>query len=171
MALAALASAAWAQSGTATTPAQAQADGETAALIKAANDAEIAAAQLALERSQSDEVRSFASMMIDDHQKSDQQVAPFVPGGGLATGPAARFGQEAAQQKQQLSGLSGAAFDSAYVADQAQEHSRLLAALDRALDASAGREPSFQELLRTTREMAAGHLTRARQLQTQLRGR
>jgi putative membrane protein len=165
-----LASLSWSQGG-GTAPGQAQSDGEVASLIKAANDAEIGAGQMALEKSQADEVRGFAGQMIEDHQKSNQQIAPFVPGGGLSSAPAAKLAQEAAQQNRQLSGLSGAAFDSAYVLDQVQDHGELLRAIDRALGSSGGREPSFQELLRTTREVVAGHLTRARQLQAQLRGR
>lgn len=145
-------------------------DGQVAGVIKAANDAEIDAAQTALSKAQSDDVKSFAQEMMADHAKANQQIQPFVTPLDATTGEAQRFADQAGQQKSVLAGMTGAAFDSQYAVYRIEDHRDLLRVLDQALS-GAGRNPSFQPILQQLRSTEAAHLTKADQLTTKLRAR
>jgi len=81
--------------------------------IAHANISEIAAGKLALEKSQSDDVKSFAQKMIDDHTKAQQELQTLADGKGvkLPTEPDAKHKAMA----KMMSGLKGDAFDKRYL--------------------------------------------------------
>jgi putative membrane protein len=81
--------------------------------LAAANLAEIETAKLAQSKASSDQVRSFAQKMIDDHTKAQDQVQQLAQAKGvqLPTAPDAKH--QAAMKK--LSALSGNAFDRQYM--------------------------------------------------------
>jgi putative membrane protein len=79
-----------------------------------ANMAEVAAANIALKKSPTPEVKNFAQQMIDDHTKGLQAVQEVAQSKNvtLPTEPDAKHKKMAAR----LDKLSGAAFDKAYLA-------------------------------------------------------
>ena len=81
--------------------------------ISYANNAEVAASKIALEKSQSDEVKTFAQKMIDDHSKAQQELQALADSKGvkLPTEPDAKHKAMA----KMLSGLKGDAFDKSYL--------------------------------------------------------
>jgi putative membrane protein len=81
--------------------------------IAFSNISEIAAAKLALEKSQSDDVKSYAQKMIDDHTKAQQELQTLADSKGvkLPTEPDAKHKAMA----KMLSGLKGDAFDKRYL--------------------------------------------------------
>ena len=81
--------------------------------ISYSNISEVAAGKLALEKSQSDDVKSFAQKMIDDHTKAQQELQTLADGKGvkLPTEPDAKHKAMA----KTLSGLKGDAFDKRYL--------------------------------------------------------
>ena len=81
--------------------------------IAHANLSEIAAGKLALEKSQSDDVKSFAQKMIDDHTKAQQELQTLADGKGvkLPTEPDAKHKAMA----KMMSALKGDAFDKRYL--------------------------------------------------------
>jgi len=81
--------------------------------IAYANVSEVAAGKLALERSESDDVKSFAQKMIDDHTKAQQELQTLADSKGvkLPTEPDAKHKALA----KVMSGLKGAAFDKRYL--------------------------------------------------------
>jgi putative membrane protein len=81
--------------------------------IAYSNISEIAAGKLALEKSQSDDVKSYAQKMIDDHTKAQQELQTLADSKGvkLPTEPDAKHKAMA----KMLSGLKGDAFDKRYL--------------------------------------------------------
>ena len=81
--------------------------------IAYSNISEVAAGKLALEKSQSDDVKSFAQKMIDDHTKAQQELQTLADSKGvkLPTEPDAKHKAMA----KMLSALKGDAFDKRYL--------------------------------------------------------
>lgn len=102
-----------------------------------ANIAEVSTAQIALQKGQSADVKKFAQQMVDDHTKGLQEVQKVAQAKNvtLPSEPDAAHKQAAAR----LSGLSGAAFDKAYleqagVKDHKDAHAKATAAQQKASD-------------------------------------
>ena len=89
------------------------------------NTAEIAASKMALKKSQNPDVRAFAQQMITDHMKLRADTAPFDQKMGVMTPQPLNPEHQAAAQ--QLSSLSGAEFDKAYIQTMDQDHHKTLA--------------------------------------------
>jgi putative membrane protein len=81
--------------------------------ISHANHAEVAAGKLALDKSQSDDVKVFAQKMIDDHSKAQQELQLLAESKGVML-PAEPDTKHKAMAKM-LSGLKGEAFDKRYL--------------------------------------------------------
>jgi putative membrane protein len=90
--------------------------------VAAANTFEIQSSQLAKDRTQSGELRSFAQQMIADHTKAGEEFKSAVQAADVSPPPRE---QPDARQKATLSKLrnaQGSAFDKAYVAAQLKAH-------------------------------------------------
>lgn len=87
---------------------------------------EILAAQSALAQSSDGTVRGFAQRMLSDHQAMDLQLADSAAKAGLPA-PVKAIGADQAQLLNGLGGLTGAAFDQAYLQQQALAHRSALA--------------------------------------------
>ena len=94
------------------------------------NMAEIKLGQLALQKSQDTEVRQFAERMVKDHTASLAKLKTAAAKDNL-TVPTA-LDAEHQQKEQQLSALSGAAFDEAYGEQMEKAHHKTLALLENA---------------------------------------
>jgi putative membrane protein len=86
---------------------------------------EIQSSQLAAQQAASPEVKSFAKMMITHHTMTTKQVTTAARASGLAPQPPMLEPMQA-DMIAQLQPLSGAAFDSAYVAQQKTAHAMAL---------------------------------------------
>lgn len=129
-----------------------------------ANLDEVAAAQVAQQKSQNDQVKNFAQQMITDHGQALKDVQALAQSKGvtLPTGP------DSKQQKMddQLNGLNGAAFDRAYlkragVAAHKQAHTMLARAQSRATDPDlkaliAKMQPTVDQHLASVQQLASG---------------
>ena len=103
-------------------PGQASAQDKT--FLKAANDGslfEIKTSQLALQKSNSADVKQYAQQMIDDHTKLIGQMKPVAAEAGM-TPPTELQSKLHKTEYKQLQGLSGDAFDQAYIKDQLMDH-------------------------------------------------
>jgi putative membrane protein len=124
-----------------------------------ANQQEIKLGQLAQKNAQSPEVKAFADMMVKDHTAMDQKLMSYAQGKGMKLGdmPKAMNDMEKkmmAQDKatmEELQVLTGAAFDSCYMAGQVGDHDATLGrvmAAKQAMPAPAGEMASMmQELM------------------------
>jgi putative membrane protein len=87
---------------------------------------EIQSSQLAQSAGASAKVRDFARMMVDDHTTTTRQVTDAARSAGMSPPPPAL---EPDQQTMldQLRGLTGSAFDTAYLQQQRMAHDKALA--------------------------------------------
>jgi putative membrane protein len=82
--------------------------------------AEVEISQLALEKSQNEQVREFAERMVQDHTAANQRLLSLAEAGGNS--PPTEMDQKHQAMLQQLSQLSGEEFDRQYMQGQVQDH-------------------------------------------------
>lgn len=109
---------------------------EFAALATSSNLFEIHSSELALQRSQNEEVRAFAQRMIEDHTAASQRMAEAAQQDGL-TMPNA-IAQRHQDMLNQLSAQQGDAFDAAYLQAQLQAHEEAVALFESFAAAGTG---------------------------------
>ncbi|MBW3630333.1 MAG: DUF4142 domain-containing protein [Gemmatimonadetes bacterium] len=148
----------------------AMSDADIAAIVVAANGIDVQMGELALSRSVHTEVRKFAQQMITDHNAVNQAAVALVTRLGVTptengTSTSLRAGAE--QTRVRLSGLSGAAFDRAYVDNEVAYHQTVLNALDNALVPNA-RNAELRSTLVGVRPAFVAHLQHAQHLQSSL---
>jgi putative membrane protein len=127
--------------------------------------AEVAAAQLAQQRSASPQVRQFADRMIADHTPANSELQEIageedIP---LPSQPAAKD----AAAVQRLRGLNGTAFDRAYAQDQLSNHQQDIALFRR--EATSGQDPELKAFAQKTLPILQQHLQLAQVLSSTLR--
>ena len=98
----------------------ARADRNFATTAARAGLAEVAEAQIALQKSNDADIKKFAQRMVDDHSKANAQLTSIARAKGLnlPTAPS-RSDQSEAERLQKL---RGDAFDRRYVSDQTDAH-------------------------------------------------
>lgn len=101
-------------------------DREFTALAYQGNNAEILTSELALERSQNQAVREYAERMIREHTQANETLTNYANQNNipLPSQPVDPLNQAIAEQ---LSQLSDAEFDQAYMGAQANAHLRTIA--------------------------------------------
>ncbi|MBX7119164.1 MAG: DUF4142 domain-containing protein [Gemmatimonadaceae bacterium] len=147
-------------------PASALSDANIAAIVVAANNADISYAEQALAKSQDADVRSFATMVRADHQGVNRAATALVT--RLKVTPVDNqlsfdLRDDAETKRLRLRDLEGFAFDSAYAANEVSYHRTVLDAIDKALIPSA-RNAELRALLIEVRPAVAAHLGHAEQL-------
>lgn len=134
-------------------------EAQSAAVVTAINEGEIAAAMLAETRAEATAVQDFADRMITEHTAAQAMLDAVVA--TEAVTPAAnpvsmRVQMEGMQVVAMLTPLDGAAFDLAYMQSQVTMHSEALTIIDtRLLPGSNG---EFRTFLMTLRAAVAEHL-------------
>jgi putative membrane protein len=128
------------------------------------NMAEIELAKLAESKSQSEQVKTFAKQMMDDHTKALTEVQQLATTKGVTMPAEIDKAHKAMADK--LGAMSGDAFDKAYmkeagVADHKKMHSMLASARKKAKDpevkALAGRiQPTVEQHLKAAQQMKSG---------------
>jgi putative membrane protein len=147
-------------------------DSEIAAIVVAANQVDMDAGTLAKSKAQSTEVRALAERMVIDHTGVNEQASALV--GRLKVTPKSNATSEGLtkggdENLAKLRGLSGAAFDKAYVMNEVTYHQTVIDALDKTLIPNA-RNADLRELLVKVRPAFVSHLEHARHLQSKLDG-
>ncbi len=164
----ALAGAAQAQGSTAGT--EAPNDAQIAAIVVAANQADIDAAKLARSRAHDAQVKQFADTMIRDHESVNRQAKALVKKLGVKPEPSATSRSLAQGDRANLANLKklgGAAFDKAYVDHEVAYHQQVLDAIHSTLLPSA-RNPQLKALIEKVTPAFEAHLQHAKHLQGQL---
>ena len=121
---------------------------------------EVAASRLALQRSRSRQIRSFAQMMISHHTRSSNELARLVRKGPPVT--QANLSEPKSQMLEKLRTSSGAAFEANYVQGQVSAHEEALA-LHRAY-AGTGGETRLRAFAARAVPLVESHLARAKTL-------
>jgi putative membrane protein len=141
------------------------------AIFDAANTWDIEAAQVALKKSQSKDVRSFAQMMAHDHRAVRQmgrdlakklKVTPTPPGKDFAL-----YQAHLAAMKTLRATKRGAAFDKAYIDNEVAFHQAVIDAMTTTL-LPATQNAELKQLETTVAPNFQAHLLAAKKLQGEL---
>lgn len=152
------------------TPALAQNAGPTdpqiAHIAYTAGQLDIDAAQQALDKSTDPQVRAFAETMLRDHGAVNEQALALVTRLKVtpeANPTSASLSDAAAATRQRLAGLSGEAFDKAYVDNEVAYHRTVNEALRETLIPDAD-NAELKALLQTGLELFQQHQAHAEHL-------
>lgn len=155
---------------TTTEPAQLT-DADIAAILAASDTAEIAPSQLAEGRAMDTQVTEFAAMMVRDHGMLSDSLRAVTQANGIVPADNQVSQQLRTQTQatgQALEGLTGAAFDSAYVAAMVQSHEAALNLIDNQLLPAAGNAQLRTAVEQKVRPAVAAHLEQIQQIQSTL---
>lgn len=134
--------------------------GQAFANAAAASDAfEIATSNLALAKSRSAGVKTFASHMIAAHTESTGKLKTAAASASPAIAPDPTLTAEQAAKLQELQGLGGADFDKAYAAAQVEGHQKTLDALKAY--AAGGEVPQLRQFASGLVPTVTAHLNMA----------
>jgi putative membrane protein len=141
-------------------------DPQIAHIAYTAGDLDIKAAQLALEKSKTKAVRDFADNMVKDHTAVNDQALALVKKLNVTPEDNATskgLADQAADKRAELTKLSGAAFDKAYVDNEVAYHKTVNAALETTLIPSAS-NAELKSFLQTGLKIFQGHEQHAEHL-------
>ncbi|HEV8471963.1 MAG TPA: DUF4142 domain-containing protein [Methylomirabilota bacterium] len=124
---------------------------------------EIELGQLAMDRAVNRAVRSYATRIVQDHNRATAELRALAQRRALAA-PATL--EASHQARERLAGLSGAAFDRAYLQEMLREHTQNIAEFERATQIVT--DPELRAWAARTLPTLHEHLALARQVNTQV---
>jgi len=133
--------------------------------LHAANQDEIDLGKIAVDKAQNADVKKFAQDMVNDHDAADAKLTALAKRSNIDLGastndPVEKALSESSEAcKRSLRGQTGAAFDVAYIAPQADNHTFALKLIEEGQKTASGDVKSLLEEMRPTVE---GHLEHAR---------
>ena len=137
-------------------------DSNIVAIASAAHQAEIEASQIAIGKSMSAEIKTFANMMVADHTAAlEKTKALGIP--AEDNDDSKKLKSDAIGASERLKGLDGADFDKAYLEMMVSDHKNVLTALDKQLIPNA-KNSALKQLLKDFRPKVAQHLKHAEEL-------
>lgn len=145
-------------------------DAQIAHIAYTAGALDVAAAKQALAKSQNAEVRSFAEVMVRDHDAVNEKALALVKKLGVTpedNATSAALTKQASETNDRLDKLSGAAFDQAYAKNEAAFHQTVNGALKTTLIPSAD-NAELKSLLETGLTLFGEHQAHAEQLAAKL---
>jgi putative membrane protein len=102
--------------------------------------AEVTLGQLAEQKASSPQVKQFGQQMVTDHSQANQELKQIAEKQHLTLPTQLNSKDKATEQK--LRGLSGAAFDKAYMQDMVQDHQHDIADFQK--EAQSGQDPQMK---------------------------
>ena len=145
-------------------------DPQIAAIVVAANNADVEGGRMAASKSTNAKVKEFAQRMITDHNGVNKAAVALVTKLGVTPEESAASRQQTEsgeKSRASLKGMKGVTFDRAYMANEVTYHENLLSAIDQLLIPSA-QNGELKALLEQTRPAVVDHLRHARELQSSL---
>lgn len=146
-------------------------DANIAALVLAANNADVAYAHIALAKAQDPRVKQFAETMINDHSAVNKAATDLVTRLGVTPADnttSLDLRDKAEEIRDQLREEDGKDFDRAYLRNEIKYHEDVLEMVDKVLIPSA-MNGDLRNLLTSVRPAFAAHLEHAKQLQKAVR--
>jgi putative membrane protein len=141
-----------------------QTDQDFAVKAHQANLAEIKAGQLAQQRAANNEVKQFAQRIVDDHTNADNRLQQIATQKGIKLPNDVDQTQKADQD--QLSQLSGTAFDQAFVRNQMRDHQKAMSLFQS--EASNGQDPDLKSFASSTISALQQHGQMANSIQSRI---
>jgi putative membrane protein len=148
-------------------------DANTAAILVASHDADLAAARIALNRGRHRDVKLLAQSILTDHASMYDSLGRVLETSGVQARDddvSRLLREQGVARRDTLRNLSGRRFDSTYVAYEVRFHEDLLVAIDQVFLPSA-RSASLREHVSGIRPRIASHLAFARRVRTTLAAR
>jgi putative membrane protein len=145
-------------------------DANIAAVVVAADKADIANGHEAKGKSKNPEVVAFAQQMITDHTATSHKATALATKLKLTPEDNETSRSITAQQdsiRGSFKSMNGAAFDRAYIDNEVSYHQTVLDALDHTLIPSA-QNAELKQLLTDTRPVIAEHLDHAKKVQNKM---
>jgi putative membrane protein len=146
-------------------------DAQIAHIAYTAGNIDIAAAKQALAKSKNAKVRAFAQEMVRDHEAVNNKALALVKKLGVTpedNATSKSLSDAAAAERKKLAGMSGAAFDKAYAANEVAYHKTVNGALDSTLIPGAS-NGELKSLLQTGRTLFGEHQMHAEHLAAELK--
>jgi putative membrane protein len=142
-------------------------DAQIAAIVVTANTVDIDAGKLAQKMSDNADVKTFAKLMVNDHEGVNKQASALVKKLKVTpvesdTSRSLKAGGDANIAK--LKTLKGKAFDKAYIDHEVTYHEAVLSAIDTTLLPNV-KNPELKETLVKVRPAFVAHLEHARHIQ------
>lgn len=135
-------------------------DSEIIAVAEAANTGEVAQGELAEKKAKKQPAKSFADMMVADHDDANQKVESLAKELRVSAKPS-RLSDEVKKEgdavQRKLNQSARAVFDRVYLQSQIDEHQNVLKTIDGRLIPSA-KSPKLKSLLSDLRSHVAHHL-------------
>jgi putative membrane protein len=134
-------------------------DAQIAHIAYTAGQIDIAAAELALQKSKNQEVRDFAENMVRDHKAVNEQALALVKKLNVTpqdNDTSKALAKQAEAKQAELKQLNGAAFDKAYASNEVAYHKAVGSALETILIPDAS-NPELKDLLTTGLKIFQGH--------------
>ena len=143
-------------------------DPQIAHIAYTADQIDIQAGQLALKKSKNKDVRAFASDMVRDHTAVNQKALALVK--KLNVKPednptSQQLSKQASDKRAELSKLTGAAFDKAYIDNEVAYHESVINAVTNTLIPNT-KNAELKKLLQSAGPIFNSHLTHAKELQS-----
>jgi len=151
------------------TPAMNQPNDADATFVRAiaiGGRAEIAFAQLAEQRTQVPGIRQFAQLMVQDHTKANNRLMELARPAGLPIPE--ELDQDHRTERASIEGLSGAAFDNAYLRGQITDHQQSVQLLE--FEIGSGQDRALKQFAVETLPIVMRHLTLAQALAAETTG-
>lgn len=145
-------------------------DAQIAAIVVTANGIDIANGEQALDKSSNEQVRQFAETMVGVHTAVNESAGELVARLGVTpeeNDVSRSLQSDADRTNARLAGLSGAAFDRAYIENEIAYHQAVIDAVDSVLIPNAT-NGELRQMLVDARPVFEGHLTHAKTVQEQL---
>jgi putative membrane protein len=145
-------------------------DPQIAQIAMTANSTDSAHGAMAEPKATNAEVKDFARTMVTDHGMLNQQARDLATRLGLTpmtSDAETQLKRDADMAMTNMSSLTGAAFDKAYIDHEVTMHQQVLTTLDQTLIPGA-QNAELKTLLQQARDAVNGHLERARRLQSTL---
>ena len=145
-------------------------DANITEIMSTANEGEIDASKLAQKKADNSEIKDFAKKMVNEHQKSKQDVKDLAKKEKLDMDESTESEKLEKDVKSKISDLKKqkkSDFDRAYIASQIQMHEALLESLTSTYIPTA-QNAELKKYLEETKEHVSAHLDEAKSLETKL---
>ena len=154
-----------------TSPAAAPTDPQIAMIAVTADNVDIDAAKLAASKTSNPKVKDFANLMIRDHTSVNKKATDLAKKLNITpeeSDTSRTLKSDGDNTLEKLRGLSGAAFDKAYINNEVTYHESVAKVVDDTLIPNA-KNAELKSLLESARPIFVSHLNHAKELQSSLR--
>lgn len=128
--------------------------------------AEVELGRLAQQKASSEDVKRFAQQMIDDHSKANDQLKAAAQQSGITLPTDTDAKHKAVMTR--LQGLSGEAFDRAYMQNMVQDHKKDVAEFQK--EANHGSDTNIKQFAQTTLPTLEQHMKMAQEVSNKAKG-